>query len=899
MMQLLTRCLLLTSIAAALPMPVLAQSVPVSGVEAGDRNRHPFNIPAQSLASAINAFSRQSGWQISVASELASQRRSRDVSGNLSPEQALTRLLDGTDLIWRSTGHNAAVIYSAPTGDALVLEPIQVQGSTRLSDTPYRTAGSANVITRDNIERFRGTSVGDIFRGTPGVLVSENRNSGGLDVNIRGMQGQGRVPVLIDGSRQETTVYRGYSGVSSRSYIDPDLIGSIRIDKGPVMTAEGTGATGGVVSVSTLNADDVVRPGEVSGIRLRGSLIGNNSTAPAAGTHAGYYLPRNSYRSDCRFPTYCEDRYLMPDRFAPEHGMDRPGLLDFRGHSASLAMARRFEWGDLVAAYAERDQGNYYAGKHGPTPYIVVGEPEKLPWYTETPVSREGVSPFRAGERIPNTQYSSESVLLKGRFFLPREQSVELSYLRYDSAFGEMMPSQIRSFGQARQWLDSEVLNQTYALRYHWQPVAHDWADLRLHLWHTDTVSHLNTPAVGSVDIADNTPRTDDYQRYGADLSNSMRFYPFGTLQLDYGVSAQWEDMDTDTPEATGFYDGSRSGKRDEFSAFTSVRWQPWPAWTLEAGTRYTRFKSKDNNPLPLTPNDPACVPDGDGGCTPVHYRNHHSGSAPIASLTWEPVKGLQLYARHAEALRMPSLFESTSGWSVSPALDIPLKPEHAINREFGLNYLKDGLFAANDKLRFKVAYFRNHVDDYLTRTQPNAWETGNGLDFFRLRNIDSADFHGWEVNLAYDAGAWFAELSGTRYSHIEVCNVGSYVRYYCSDWGLPQSYINNMIPPKWHASTTLGVRLLQRRLELGARGTFMGQRNRIPRYNAPTGFNPPVLWHHYNLLDVFVHYRHNETLSVDLTVDNVTDRYYLDALSLGLVPAPGRTARLGFTLQF
>ena len=172
-------------------------------------------------------------------------------------------------------------------------------------------------------------------------------------------------------------------------------------------------------------------------------------------------------------------------------------------------------------------------------------------------------------------------------------------------------------------------------------------------------------------------------------------------------------------------------------------------------------------------------------------------------------------------------------------------------------------------------------------------------FDFFRMRNIDSLDLNGWELNFSYDTKYWLVELSGTHYTHIEVCNVGSYVRYYCNDWGLPESYINNMIPPNWHASAHLGVRLFEQRLEAGLRGTFMGQRNSIPRYNAPTGFNEPVLWHSYNLLDIYASYKFNDDTTLDFTVDNVTDRYYLDALSLGLVPAPGRTARLSLTLQF
>ena len=146
--------------------------------------------------------------------------------------------------------------------------------------------------------------------------------------------------------------------------------------------------------------------------------MSNNSTAPAAGTYAGYYLPRNAYRSDCRFPIYCTEQYLMPDSFAPDKGMDRPSLLDFGGYASSLALANRFDWGDVVAAYAKRKQGNYYAGTKGSPPSIIIDESDKLAWYTETPVSMTGVSRFRAEERIPNTNFSSQSLLLKTSLYL-------------------------------------------------------------------------------------------------------------------------------------------------------------------------------------------------------------------------------------------------------------------------------------------------------------------------------------------------------------------------------------------------------------------------------------------------------------------------------------------------
>ncbi|HWK50110.1 MAG TPA: TonB-dependent receptor, partial [Steroidobacter sp.] len=601
----------------------------------------------------------------------------------------------------------------------------------------------------------------------------------------------------------------------------------------------------------------------------------------------------------------CSAEYTMPDleSFAPAEGTDRPDLLDFKGWAGSIATARRFEHFDLVAAYAQREQGNYYAGMNGPSPYIAVHEPLVLPWYTETAISLKGVSRFRAGERVPNTRYENRSTLLKGTFYLPAEQQLELGYLRYDSDFGEMMPSQIRSFGQAREWLPSTILMDTYTARYQYTPTGSPWFDLRANLWHTDSTNIINTPDIqstsGEWSLEDNTRRDEDYKRWGFDLSNTMRIARWGGIKLTYGLAGQWEEMSSDTNATGGFYYGPRNGDRNEWSAFGGLEWTLPYHLTFDAGVRYTRFRSEDNNALPISKASKYCVDgDGDGECDPVFYRNRNSGWAPIAGLTWAPLNGLQFFVRYSEALRMPSLFETTSGLSVSPALDVEIKPEHAKNLETGINYLQDGLLREDDKLRIKLAWFWNHVDDYLTRTQPNAWED-QLWNFFRMRNIDKAEFHGVEISGSYDFGPFYAELGGTRYTHIEVCNIGSFVRYYCTNYGLAESYINNMIPPNWHASATLGVRLLDRKLDLGVRGTFMGKRNNIPRYNAQTGFNAPIPWHAYDLFDVYASWTQNDTITIDFNVDNVTDRYYLDALSLGLIPAPGRTARLSMTLHF
>src|SRR5262245_9666622 len=66
-----------------------------------------FNISAQPLGSALNAFGEATGWQVSVPTELVAGLTSSGISGKHRPEDALQALLIGTGLTYRMTGTNA------------------------------------------------------------------------------------------------------------------------------------------------------------------------------------------------------------------------------------------------------------------------------------------------------------------------------------------------------------------------------------------------------------------------------------------------------------------------------------------------------------------------------------------------------------------------------------------------------------------------------------------------------------------------------------------------------------------------------------------------------------------------------------------------------------------------
>lgn len=90
-----------------------------------------FNIPSQPLTDAIASFGRQSGMQVSVDGDLARGIASPGVSGSMTPEQALSRLLAGTGIAYRMTGGNTALLVrvSDSQGGAMQLDPVQVQAA--------------------------------------------------------------------------------------------------------------------------------------------------------------------------------------------------------------------------------------------------------------------------------------------------------------------------------------------------------------------------------------------------------------------------------------------------------------------------------------------------------------------------------------------------------------------------------------------------------------------------------------------------------------------------------------------------------------------------------------------------------------------------------------------------
>ncbi|MGL4603072.1 MAG: TonB-dependent receptor domain-containing protein, partial [Iodobacter sp.] len=286
-------------------------------------------------------------------------------------------------------------------------------------------------------------------------------------------------------------------------------------------------------------------------------------------------------------------------------------------------------------------------------------------------------------------------------------------------------------------------------------------------------------------------------------------------------------------------------------------------------------------------------------------------GFAPAFSATYRLTDTTSTYLRYTEGLRMPSMFESTVGFSAR--YSSPLEPEHSKNWEAGISYVKDGAFKAEDKLRLKVAYFNNNTENYITR---RSFDGVPGMQNFTMHNLDNYSISGFEFQSSYDGGDFFGELAATLNQASTVCDskMAAYFRAKgenwpearetpdCSSVGFNTSYVSNMIPPRIMANGTFGTRQLDQKLTLGLRASYVSgplnvTENKI--WTNYTGTSVQIKTLPYTLVDLFASYKINADTRVDMTMDNATDRYYLDPLTLSLMPGPGRTVRMSLGMKF
>lgn len=251
----LAAALILSAAGVIRPVPAMAQGATEARLQVRS-----FDIPAGGLAGALVAFSRTAGIDLVYDSTLAAGRQSPGVSGSLSADEALRRLLAGTGLVHRFTGGTTATLLAEQSG-AATLPAISVQGQAQATasrttvidalpqayaggqvarggrlgllgnrdfmDTPFSTTS----FTDKKIADDQAATITDVVSKDPSVRATSQSGGNFDSFFIRGFPvGEGNLgEVAFDG------VY----GVAPNYRVMTDYVERIEVIKGPTALLNG------------------------------------------------------------------------------------------------------------------------------------------------------------------------------------------------------------------------------------------------------------------------------------------------------------------------------------------------------------------------------------------------------------------------------------------------------------------------------------------------------------------------------------------------------------------------------------------------------------------------------------------------------------------------------------
>lgn len=796
-----------------------------------------FSIRPKPVRQALNDISRITGVSVVFRETAAASIEGNAVSGTMTRDEALAALLAGTGLSWSFSNANTVTITNRVS--AAHNAPITADGSVVL-ETITVEGREAGAFSPDTPFQTPGStayiSAEDIDRVPPSSQGDIFKSTPGV-VSAGSRSGQGlNVNIRgLQGMNRVATLIDGTQQSTSSYTGYRGHTSSVFVD--PDMIAG--------VDITKGPSDGPLGNGAMGGVVNMRTL--NARDIVADGQEYGARV-RATLGSNTKSP--------------PAVGIDTqnnsaPGFFNGDSFNGSLAAATVQENFEFLAAVTRRKTGNYFAGTKG----------------SKSLANNTGaLSPIPPGGEVYNTSEDSFSLLFKGKAHFSEDASLELSYMRYENEHGELDDfPYVYSFAPPSQRELHKRKVDTARADFSYNPSGNPFLDLNVSAWLTNVGRTAPIILDGASDVL----------TYGVEAYNKSDLEtPIGHLALTYGVQASLEDSDGQEihqsyswdPSQTFLVSAGPTGKRRLASVFSRAKLDVTEWLSFNAGLRYDSYHI------------------GQGPGALAEYGSRSGGRLnPSLSVTVEPWDGVQFYSQYAQGWRPPSLREANFRLGTILYPNPALKPEKATNYEAGINVLRSDVLANGDSLKFKASYFNNTYNDYIVRdsiaqnwSEPRHWA-----------NIPKASFEGFEISFKYDADRVFLDAGVTRYTKVEFCHQLTG----CASKALGVDYGGNYIPPEYLATVTGGVRLFDQKLTLGGRATFIGE----PAVSEAMGggYVTPTLWPKNAVFDLFGNYQVNDTASLNFSIENLTDRYYLDALSFTRVPAPGRTIRAGLTAKF
>jgi hemoglobin/transferrin/lactoferrin receptor protein len=464
-----------------------------------------------------------------------------------------------------------------------------------------------------------------------------------------------------------------------------------------------------------------------------------------------------------------------------------------------------------------------------------------------TSVSRRSAEDYSDGSdnTLSFTEFDVLSGLVKSDWDIDADQELELTWL----GFVDESPSLTTADRPVGDVVDRSTRQQSASLRYRLDP-----DDQRVSL---DAVLYWSDL------IFDEQPVTADQARdersldtVGLDVSNTSRFTAAGVAHtLTYGFEAYRDEQQglSDAVPAPEF----RGSERDTLGLFVQNRAELSRKLDLILGVRYDDIES-----VPLA-----------GNLDSTSF----SETSWQAGVLFELTSDWQLSASLNEAFRAPALRELFIGGRHFPGNTyIPnpeLRPESARSWELGLRYSRSGVLTDGDRVRGRLSWFRNDIEDFIEQRVRGANAPPPLTDTTRFDNVGEARIVGVELELEWRLAAWRARLFGAR------------LRGDDRELGVPLESI---------PADEIGLRLERsvRSMLFGGQAVYVAEQDRL--FVTPFGAQPTPS---HTRIDLFARWQATAAFVVSARIDNLTDATYRRHLTL--INQPGRSVKLEAAYRF
>lgn len=866
-----------------------------------------YNIPAGSLAGALNQFALEAGVSVLFDPAITQQYASPGLQGSYTLNEGFGRLLANTGLTFEINTQARQVTVSQPplTKDSIQnLSPILVSSEFDGDQRVYEQADARAIVSREDMDRTASRHASEILQSTAGVYTTTNEQNPSVSVNVRGLKDFGRVNMNIDGMRQNFQ-RTGHGQRNGEMFFDTEFLSEVEIQKGAQAGAGGAGASGGIATFRTIETDNILSPGERAGGRLR-------------------------------------LRQGVPDW---DNGQELSGSLALAARPTSAT--------DVLLAYSQQNSDVYEPGSRG-----------KAIYWGQVDNQEHGYS---ASPRFINgTGQDMESWLAKGRWRATEALEFKLTALSTRATYGESQSINMEQLWRkhtkdrlcnppVQRLLDdpddpdwetycnweydpenvypisntNKTSSQSYALDMHYAP-GNNWLNANAKVY---TVSTDNTSTTSANAYSPYTMKTRT-DTLGALLDNTSHLYA-GNHAFAFNYGVEWY-RDENKPDANSqtlsgeeirlLSGATPHGERSILGTWLRADWH-YGSLTVSPALRWERYTLQGRTGFHDTYQGNILWQFAN-----VEVDRGDSKLLPSLGLAFDAIDTsghhLQLFASAGLGWRPPAITETFTASAIPghivPVTTYPnwtLEPEETQNAEVGINWR---LGNHDRQLNIKLAQFYNRTENYIlygAGTNKPGRESGSvSQTAFYVNALNDLIFQGQELQLDAVWGSLYASLNvthterrtddtyyyegeGTPYLNYHPWVLGGpngeSPADYCPDAYYLQgdncytaSTLYDPTVPEWTGKLTLGKHWLQGRLDTGATLTYASQTGDsyftegVDHTGAKQGLRD------YLVADLYTSYKVLDNLRLGLNLKNLTDRAYIQAMGDDMVKsyAPGRT---------